>query len=110
MPLDPSLLEFMPDEITIEPFESTTVTQAHVYGPAVTHAAQVVNEYERVIDRNGRDVKSIARAIVAERLHIDPRSRITLPTGWVPNQPAIIAVRPKGGIATIGMDTTEILF
>jgi len=111
MPLDPALLELMPDEITIEPFVSTTVTQAHVYGAAVTFSAQVTKEFERVIDRNGRDLKSTARALIPDRvLDIDPRSRITLPTGWTPNQPPIMVVRPVGGVASIGLDSTEILF
>lgn len=107
--LDPALLELMPDEITIEPWQSTSVTQAHTYAAAVTYAAQVVNQYELVIDSNGRSIKSTARAIIPDRVHIDPRSRITLPAGWVPSQPAIVAVRPVGGVASMGLDSTEIL-
>ena len=110
MPLDPALLELLPDEITIEPFVSTTVTHADVYGAAVIFPAQVVNEYERVVGRDGRVIKSVARAIIPDRVHIDPRSRVTLPTGWIPNQPPIVVVRPVGGVASIGLDSTEILF
>lgn len=109
MTLDPSLLELLPDEITIEPFESTTVNQSSSYGTAVTYRAQVVAEFERVIDRNGREVKSSARVLIPERVHIDPRSRITLPEGWVPRQPPIISVKPVGGVASMQLDSTEIL-
>jgi len=110
MVLDPALLELMPDEITIEPFVSASVTQAPTYGAAVTYAAQVTNEFKRTVDRNGRDLISTGRVLISDRVHIDPRSRVTLPTGWVPNQPTIISVRPVGGVATMGLDSTEILF
>lgn len=111
MPLDPSLLELLPDEITIEAFLSTTVTQDRTYGPKVIHPAQVTNEFERVIDSNGRSIMSTSRALIPDRvLDIDPRSRVTLPEGWTPNQPPIVKVRPVGGVASIGLDSTEILF
>jgi hypothetical protein len=109
MGLDPALLELLPDTVTIEPYQESTVTGARSYGAAVTYNAQVVNEYERVIDRNGRDVKSTSRVLIPGRIHIDPRSRITLPAGWVPQQPPIISVRPVGGVAAMNLDSTEIL-
>lgn len=109
MSLDPALLELLPDEITIEPYVSTSTTQEDSYGAAVTYRAQVVNEYERVIDRNGRDVKSTVRVLIPDRVHIDPRSRITLPEGWTPRQPPIMATRPVGGVASMRLDSTEIL-
>ena len=108
--LDPAMLELMPDEITIEPFVSQTVTRDKTYGAAVTHRAQVTSEFERVIDSKGIATNSTARALIPDRVHVDPRSRVTLPVGWVPNQPPIISVRPVGGVATLGLDSTLILF
>lgn len=106
---DPSLEEFMPDTITIEPFSSTTVTQAPSYGAAVSYKAQVTAEWTKTIGRDGREITSTVRVIIPERVHIDPRDRITLPSGFVPNQPPIISVSPVGGIDSIGMDSTEVL-
>lgn len=108
--LDPAMLELMPDTITIEPFASVSVTRAVIYGAAVSYRAQVTSEFERVIDSKGTAANSTARALIPDRVHIDPRSRVTLPTGWVPNQPPIVSVRPVGGVATLGLDSTEILF
>ena len=106
--LDPAFDELLPDEITIEPFVSASVSQARTYGTAVTHRAQVTDEYERVINKDGREVKSKTRVLIAGRVHIDPRSRITLPSGWVPQQPPIISVSPVGGVAGMQLDSTEI--
>lgn len=105
--MDPALLELMGDEITIEPFASSSATQAHAYGEAVTYPAQVIAAWEKVVDRNGREMKSSTRVLIPDRVQIDPRSRITLPEGWVPRSPQIIAVRPVGG--ALGIDSTEIL-
>lgn len=107
MALDPSLLELLPDEIQIEPFSSNSVSQAISYGAAVTYRAQIVGAWEKVIDRNGRELNSNVRVLIPDRVHIDPRDRITLPSGWVPRQPQILAVRPAGGV--LGIDSTEVL-
>jgi len=106
--LDPAIDELLPDEVIIEPFVSSSVTQAHTYGAAVTYRAQVVGEWEKVIDSKGREVVSAVSVLIPDRVHIDPRSRITLPASFVPNQPPIIVVRPVGGVGSIGLDSTEI--
>jgi len=109
MSLDKALEELLPDEITIEPFKSVTSGQASTYGTAVTYKAQVVSEYRRMIGRDGRDVVSSARVLIPDRVHIDPRSRITLPAGWVPQQPPILSVKPVGGVIGMHLDSTEIM-
>ncbi len=107
MTLDASLYSFLEDEVTIEPFVSLSQAQVASYGPAVTYPAQVLPYSEKVIDpRNGREVRSTAQIIIPERLAIDHRSRITLPAGFSPNQPPIMAVRPIKGL---GLDHTSIL-
>ena len=98
----------MGDSITLEPWSSNSVTQASAYGAAVTYKAQVVAEWSKTIGRDGRELTSNVRVIIPERVHIDPRDRLTLPSGWVPQQPPILSVSPIGGIDSIGMDSTEI--
>lgn len=105
---DSSMLDLMPDEITIEPFISFDVSQAPTYGAAVTYSAQVVAEWSKVISPNGRELESNVRVLIPERVHIDPRSRLTLPSGWVPRQPPILAVQPIGGVSWLALDYTEI--
>lgn len=107
MSFEESLESFLEDEVTIEPFVSLSQAQVASYGPAKTYAAQVLPYVEKVIDpRNGREARSTAQVIIAERLAVDYRSRITLPAGFSPNQPPIMAVRPIKGL---GLDHTSIL-
>lgn len=107
--LDPAIYQLLPDSITIEPFSANTVTQAPTFGAAVTYRAQIYGELSIVIDASGQDLKSSVRVIIPDRVHIDPRDRLTLPTGWVPNQPPILAVKPCGGVIGMATDSTEIL-
>ena len=107
--MDAALLELFPDTITIEPFSSMSVSQAITYGAAVTYAANVSSEWSKSIGRSGTELSSGVRVIIPDRVHIDPRDRVTLPTGWVPNQPPIKSVRPVGGVTGMAMDSTEIM-
>lgn len=106
MTLDSTMLTLLEDSITIEPFSSLSSSQAPSYGTAVTYAAQVLPYSERGIDAQGKEWKSVARVIIPERVAVDIRSRITLPAGFVPNQPPIRSVRPIKGLS---LDHTEIL-
>lgn len=106
MSLNPALYEFLQDTITLEAPSSSTVAQDFTFGAAVTYRAQVLPYVERVVNREGREVRSTARVVIPDRLAIDPRSRLTLPTGFTPSQPGIIAVRP---LRFMDLDCTEIL-
>jgi hypothetical protein len=104
--LDQSLLSLMEDTVTIEPYVSQTSAQVPTYGTAVTYRAQVLPFSERVISPAGREVRSNVQVIIPERLAIDTRSRLTLPSGFTPNQPPIMAVQP---MKALGLDHTRIL-
>ena len=106
MTLDGAMLELMTDTVTIEPFTSLSESQAPTYGASVSYQAQVLPYSERLVDAAGREWRSIARVIIPERLAVDIRSRLTLPAGFVPNQPPIRLVRP---IAGLSLDHTEIV-
>lgn len=105
MSFDTALEELQFDTVTIEPFTSFDVNQAPVYGTAVTYTAQVIPASERIINAQGREVTSTATVIIQERIAVDHRSRITLPTGFSPNQPPIQRVEPLAGL---GLDHTRI--
>lgn len=100
-----SLLFGFEDEITVEPFAALSASQAFTYGTAVTYDALIQRGAKRVTNSQGREVISNVSVIIPERVHIDARSRVTLPSGFVPNQPPIIGVEPLKGL---GMDHTVI--
>jgi hypothetical protein len=105
MTFESSLLTFFEDEITVEPFSALSAAQAFTYGTAVTYKALIQRGAKRVTNVQGREVISNVSVIIPERVHIDQRSRVTLPTGFVPNQPPIIGVEPLKGL---GMDHTAV--
>lgn len=105
MTFDSSLLTFFEDTVTIEPVAAVSSAQVITYGAAVTYAAIVQRGAKRVIGPQGREVISNVQVIIPERVAVDQRSRITLPTGFVPLQPPILGVEPLKGQ---GMDHTVI--
>jgi len=98
-----ALLFAFEDEVTIEPFVSMSVAQVSTFGAAVTYPAIIQRGAKRVVGSNGRDLISNVNVTIPERVAIDQRSRVTLPSGFVPNQPPIIGVEPLKGL---GMDHT----
>ena len=106
MTFDSALLELMEDTVTIEPFAGETSGRVKSFGSPVTYQALIDMDKERVISPNGKEIASSIKVLIPERLNIDQRSRITLPTGFTPNQPPIIAVR---SIKALGLDHTEVL-
>lgn len=105
MTFDNSLLELFEDEITVEPFTSETAGRAPSYGAAVTYTALIQRGARRIIGAQGREVISNIQVYIKDRVHIDQRSRVTLPTGFVPNQPPIIGIEPLKGL---GLDHTAV--
>ncbi len=106
MTLDTAMLDLMEDTVRIEPYVGQSSSQAPSYGAAVTYPAQVLPFSERVIGPGGREVRSNVQVIIPERIAVDLRSRLTLPAGFVPNQPPILAVQPMKGLS---LDHTRIL-
>jgi len=105
MSFDLSLEELQFDSVTIEPFSSFDANQAPTYGASVAYTAQIVPATERIINAQGREVTSTATVIIQERVAVDHRSRITLPSGFTPRTPPIQRVEPMGGL---GLDHTRI--
>ena len=105
MTWDPSLTGLLEDTITVEPFVSETAGRAQTYGTAVEYAALIQRGAKRIIGAAGREVISNIQVYIPERVHIDQRSRVTLPTGFVPNQPPIIGLEPLKGL---GLDHTAV--
>lgn len=107
MTFDAELLELMEDSVTIEPFSSQDADLKVTYGAAVAYANAIVERHEeRHFDAQGREFRATARVTLPDRLTIDLRSRITLPSGFVPQQPAI---RRSDAHKALGLDHTVLI-
>jgi hypothetical protein len=111
--LDPSLLVFLQDTVTIEPFVSYSQSQGATYGAAVTYQAMVMPWVGREItSHDGKQFTPAARFAIPGRVSIDPRSRATLPSDMLiagTRTPPIRVVRP-GPASTLNLDYTELIF
>jgi len=111
--LDPALLTFMQDTVTIEPWLSESSGRVASYGAPVTYRAMVLPWQGRAIrDRQGRDFVPAAIVAIEGRVSIDDRSRVTLPSDMLvvgTRTPPIRAVQP-GPASTLGLDYTMLLF
>jgi hypothetical protein len=105
MTWDASLTSLLEDEITVEPFSAETSGRVQTYGTAISYAALIQRGAKRVIGPQGREVISNIQVYIPERVHIDQRSRVTLPAGFVPNQPPILGIEPLKGL---GLDHTAV--
>lgn len=107
MSFDPSLEDLLFETVTIEPFSSySNAQQTPAYGTSVTYLAQVLPFTQRQVDRQGKEFVSTARVVIPQRVAVDVRDRITLPSGFTPQQPPIRLVRPIKGL---DLDHTEIV-
>jgi hypothetical protein len=108
---DGSCLSLMTDEVTIEPFAAETSARVRTYGAAVTYRAAIVQETERLLKTSGDravEVVSKTQVIIPNRVAVDERDRITLPSGFSPQAPQIQGVRQVGG-GGLGLDHTVVL-
>lgn len=106
MTFDSSLLSLMEDTITYEPPTAESSARVITFGTAVTYPALIQRGAKRTIGPNGRDVISNVQVYIPNRVAIDQRGRVTLPDGFVPQQPPIIGVEPLRGL---GMDHTAVM-
>lgn len=108
MTFDATLTELMVDSITIEPWASQDVALKPTFGTAVTYPNVLCELHSKsYMDGEGREFQSSVRVLIPERLSIDLRSRVTLPSGFVPQQPPIRAIFGHKGL---GLDHTVLVF
>ena len=106
MSFDSALDELLFETVTIAPFSSVSATQVVSYGTAVTYKAQAMPFVQKDVDAQGREFVTRFRVVIPERVAVDPRSKLTLPSGFTPQTLPIRVVRPVKGL---GLDHTEIL-
>lgn len=80
------------DQITVEPFSCQDSYGVASYGSSVTYQARVTGQLKRVTSFAGEERVTTVTVYVSGSTGITVRDRITLPSGWTPSQPEIVAV------------------
>lgn len=88
-------LDFMPETVTVNSYVSQSVSGAKTYNPtAVSYPARIELKNHRIVDMNGREILAKGRVFLGTTTIIDTRDKLTLPAGYVPQTPPILAVNP----------------
>ena len=92
--MDTELLELMADSITIEAPDGTYSDRGQPnYSAGVSYPCRIEPEKGDVISRmaSGEERRAVWHLYVGTTTTINPESRITLPSGFTPQQPPIVA-------------------
>lgn len=95
---DPDINEWsdmMPDTITLDAFVSRSVSGVPTYANnPVPYPARINLKNHRVINARGREVTARGRVYVGTTILPSVEDKLTLPAGYVPLSPPIIAANP----------------
>lgn len=91
MALD-EFVDLMPASITVEPYAAQDEYGTESYGAAVTYKAHIQGKTIKKISFSGEERVSNFQCYLNTATAISPRDRVTLPSGYSPQQPPIIAV------------------
>jgi hypothetical protein len=80
------------DEVTIQPYAGLNDYGQESYGAAIRYTARVSGRVRRITALTGEEKVSTATIVLLNSTGIDPRSLITLPEGFVPSSPPILAI------------------
>ena len=88
------LLEFFPDNVTIETFISSDGMGASAYVPGggVVWKARVRGQHKLVRNSDGVDQMSSVNVVFAGAPNCSAKDRFTLPVRFVPQQPKAISI------------------
>lgn len=92
MTIDAALLDLLPDTVNIAPYSSIDQHGTVTYGANVEYQARVEGRVRMVRDPEGNERVSTVTVYLASSPGISPKDRLTLPAGYTPSQPRIIAV------------------
>src|SRR5262245_48616934 len=84
----------MPHTVLIEPWLGVDAYNKPMYGAATSYKAQVQSAFNRSIRTvTGEEKVASVKVTIAAAVMINPQDKITLPTGWVPQQPPILSAQ-----------------
>jgi hypothetical protein len=86
--------DFFNETITIEPFIGQDSYGTPSYGASTSYPCRINGSQRQVIDTMGVIRVSKAKINLAGTPVIGPSDRLTLPSGFVPQQPPILVVNP----------------
>lgn len=92
MAFESEFLDFMTSTVTITPWSSQDGYAEPGFGTAVAYDARIVDRVRTVRGFDGREAVSTRQIYLAATAAIDGRSKVTLPSGFTPQQPPIISV------------------
>jgi hypothetical protein len=100
--------DFLPHEIQVEPYSSQDEFGEPSFGTAVTYKGRVEMKNMMMRDEFGQERVASGRIFLNTKTVPSSKDRITLPTGYTPTNPDILAVYPKEN--TEGIDHVIVLF
>lgn len=89
--MDPEFLSMMPHSVGIEPCGATDAWGNRTYGALVSCRARIQNKRRKVINLQGNEVISETTLYLDTTVNIDINARVTMPSGYLPTHPEIIA-------------------
>lgn len=93
MPIEIQFLSLMPHRVKVEPLDSRSDGWGNKnYARGWVLRGRVVQKTTRIVNAAGQDVVSKTTVYLATASGIRPDDRITLPSGYVPQQPPILSV------------------
>lgn len=107
MGMEEEFMDWLTDTVVIRPFASQDAYGQPVFGDPVYYKARAVGKVRLVTSLTGEEKVSTTEVVLLNSTGIDPRSEITLPEGFLPRVPQILAVqRAKDDLGRV----TETLF
>lgn len=79
--------------VTIAPYSSVNSYGEASYGTAVSYTAYVEGKQRMIRDSQGQERVSSVTVYLATTAALSPKDKLTLPSGWTPQTPAILAVQ-----------------
>lgn len=87
-----SLISLMAHTISLTPWTGQNQYGEPSYGAAVSYTARVQGKMRMVRDSTGTERVSTVTCYVATTATISPKDKLTLPSGFTPATPPILAV------------------
>lgn len=79
--------------LTIAPYTGVNSYGEATHGTPVSYSAYIEGRMRIIRDSQGQERVSSATCYVATTAAISPKDKLTLPSGWTPQTPAILAVQ-----------------
>jgi len=91
--MDAEFLSMMPHTVGITPDTETDAWGNRTYGTLVSYRCRIENKRRKMISKTGQEVISETALYLDTVAAIGIDSKVTMPTGYLPLNPEIIAVK-----------------